>query len=150
MSCCWFVSVICPRWTMNKVCLSPISVQPLTVLVDYWFKTEEYPNKIAISSSQLQRQLILSQKADRICTTVLTIWSHSFPFFVCSSLHLCLSCTVAQFHLISLGSTAPFGRPSASLECLYSLSLRVLSTTQPLVAFSLDVDALSLWHSLPQ
>ena len=49
-----------------------------------------------------------------------------FPLFVCSSLHLCLSCSVAQFQ----------SPTSASLEFLHSLSLPVLSKTQLEKAFS--------------
>ena len=51
---------------MNSVCFSAISVQPFTVLVDCYFNTEELPNQIAISSSEFQRQIIVSQKTDWI------------------------------------------------------------------------------------
>ena len=60
---------------------------------------------------------------------------------------------------LSLGSTAPFGRPSASFENSFILSLllttpavslSVLSKTQLQKAFSLHVGALSHWHSPAQ
>ena len=60
---------------------------------------------------------------------------------------------------LSLGSTAPFIRPSASFENSFFLSLHltmptvslsVLPKTQLQKAFSLHAGALSLWHSLPQ
>ena len=58
---------------MNSVCFSPISVQPLTVVVDCWFKIEEFRNKMAISLSEFQRQIIVSETTDRIRVSVLII-----------------------------------------------------------------------------
>ena len=58
---------------MNSVCFSAISVQPFTVLVDCYFNTEELPNQIAISSSEFQRQIIVSQKTDWVRASFLTI-----------------------------------------------------------------------------
>ena len=54
LSCCWFVWVICLRLTKNSVCFSAISVQPLTVLVDCWFKIEELLHKMTILVSDLE------------------------------------------------------------------------------------------------
>ena len=124
-----FPSVISSRLTMNSVCFSPTPVQLLTVLVDCWFEIEEFFNKLAISSSEFQRQIIFSQKTDGIRASVLNIWSHSFLFslLISSSLSLMLSCAVPNLHLVPLGSTALFGRPSASLEFLHSLSLSMRS-----------------------
>ena len=60
---------------------------------------------------------------------------------------------------LPLGSTVPFGRPSASFENSFILSLRftmpavslsVLSKVRIKKAFSLYAGALSLWHSQPQ
>ena len=114
---------------MNSVCFFPISVQLLTVLVDCCSKIEEFPNRMAISSSDFQRQIILSQKTDRIRDSVLSIWAHSFLFCLLT----CLSCSVPEFHLVPHGFTAPFGRPSAFLEFLHSLSLftRSVQETTP-------------------
>ena len=114
--CCWFVSVICLRLTMNSVCFSPISVQPWPVLVDCCLKIEEFLHKMAISSAQNSRHIsFFLRKLTISSASVLNIWSHSslFCLLISSSLSLMLS------------STAPFGRPSASLEFLHSLSLDV-------------------------
>ena len=46
------VAAIGLRLTMNSFCFSD---QPLTVLVDCWFKIEEFPNKMAIPSAQNSR-----------------------------------------------------------------------------------------------
>ena len=110
------VSVVCLRVTMNSLSFCD---QPLTVLVDCWFKIEEFPKKMAISLSEFQREIILSQKTDRIRASVLDIWSHSFLFclLISSSLPLMNSSKVP------LGFPPPFGRPSASLEFLHSLFL---------------------------
>ena len=128
------VFVICLRETMNSVCFSPISVQPLTVRFDCWFKIEEFPNKMAISSSGFQRQIILSQKTDRIRASVMNFGSHTFLFClqISSSPSLMLGCTVPKFH---------FGLPRMSS---FTLSLRVLPKAQLQQAFSLHVGALSL------
>ena len=50
---------------------SAISVQSLNVLVDCLIKIQELPKKMSISSSEFQRQIILSQKTDRIHVSVL-------------------------------------------------------------------------------
>jgi hypothetical protein len=55
---------------MNSGCFFPIPVQLLTVLVDCCFKIEEFPDRMAMSSSEFQRQIILSQKTDRIGASV--------------------------------------------------------------------------------
>ena len=116
---------------MNSVCFSSISVQPLTVLVNYWFKIEELSTKMAISSSAFQRQIILSKNTDRIRASVLKTWSHSFLFslLISSSLFLSLTCAVPKFHL------APLRPPSHFF--IHFLSLPVLSKKQLQEAFSL-------------
>ena len=43
------------------------------------------------------------------------IFHHTLFFFICSSLHLCLSCSVAQFHLIPLRPPSNFSIHSLSL-----------------------------------
>ena len=51
---------------------------------------------------------------DRIHSSVVNIWSHSFLFclLISSSLSLILSPTVSNFHFAPLSFTAPLGRPS--------------------------------------
>ena len=131
---------------MNSVFFSLISVQPLTVLVDCWFKIEESPNKMSISWSEFQQQIILSHKTDRIRASVLNIWSHSFLLclLISSSLSLMHSCTV------------PLGSTAASLEFLHSLSLyafclrhnskSVLSSCGCSLALTLTI-SIGIWHS---
>ena len=125
---------------MNSVCFSPISVQPWTALVNCSFKVEEFPNKMAISFSEFQRQFILSQKTDGIRASFLNIKSHSFLFclLISSSLSLMLSCISSK---VPLGFTAAFGRPSASLESCHLLPFRVLSKTQFQKTFPLNAGA---------
>ena len=99
---------------MNSVCFSAISVQPLTVLVDGSFKVEEFPKKMAISSAQNSRhKSFFLRKLTISSASVLNIWSHSFLFC------LLISSTLS----LMLSSTAPFGRPSASLENCFILPL---------------------------
>ena len=69
------------------------------------------------------------------------ILDHTLSWFVCSSIHVCLSCPVAQFHLVPL-------RPPSNFF-IHTLSLPVLSKTQLQMAFSLHAGALSLCHSRP-
>ena len=88
---------ICRRLTMNSFCFSPISVQPLTVFVICWFKIEEFPNKMAISSAQNSRDKPFFLRKLTGFLPQFWIVDHTLSCFVCSSLHLCLSCTVAQF-----------------------------------------------------
>ena len=82
---------------------------------------------MAISSSEFQRQTILSDKTDRIRASFLNIRSHSFLF------HLLISVSHAQLHgsKVPLFFTTPFGRPSASLEFLHSLFKRSVQDTTP-------------------
>jgi hypothetical protein len=70
----------------------------------------------------------------------LWILDHILSCFVCSSLHLCLSFSVAQFHLVPL-------RPPSNF---FILSTRPVQDTAPEGVLSLHVGALLLWHSLPQ
>ena len=88
---------------------------------------------MAISSSEFQRQIIISQKTDRICASVLNICSHSFLFclLISSSLSLMLSCTLSNFHLVRIDNTAPFGRPSAAFEFPQSLFTSSIQDTTP-------------------
>ena len=106
---------------MHSVCFSPISVQPWTVLVDCWFKTEEFPSKIAISSSEFQRQIIL-RKLTRFVPP-LWVFDHRLSCFVCSSLHLCLSCSVPLRPLVGL-------RPPSNFF-IHSLSTCFVQDTTP-------------------
>ena len=112
---------------------------------------------MAISSSDFQRQIILSQKTDRTRASVLNICSHSFLFclLISSSLSLMLSCTVSNFHLVRIDYTAPFGRPSASFEFPHSLFTSSIKDTTPCGVLSSCGCSLSLtlttsigiWHS---
>ena len=130
------VSVIYLRVTMNSLRFSD---QPLTVLVDCWFKIEEFPNKMAISSAQNFKDKPLFLR--KLTGFVLQFWipDHTLSCFVCSSLHLCLSYSVPKFHLVPLRPLV--GPPRISS---FTLSLPVLSKTQLLVAFSLHAGARSL------
>ena len=96
---------------MNSVCFSPISVQTLTVLVDCWFKIEQFLQKMAISSESwsessffqwFSRQFSLSAQA--LC------------FLVYSSLHLFISV------YLSVQDTTPEGILS-SCGCSLTLTL---------------------------
>ena len=82
---------------MNSACFSPISVQPLTIIVDCWFKNEEFPNKMAISSAQNSRDKPFFLRKLTGFVPQLWIFDHTLSWFVCSSLHLYLSCSVASF-----------------------------------------------------
>ena len=70
------------------------------------------------------------------------IFDRTLSCFVCSSLHLCLSSSVAQFQLVPL-------RPPSNFF-IHSLSIPVLSETQLQKAFSPNAGAFSLGHSLPR
>ena len=76
----------------------------LVVFDSSWLKIAEVLHKMAIYSSEFQRQIILSQKTDRNRASLLNIWLHSslFSLLICSSLSLMLSCTGPKFHLVSL------------------------------------------------
>ena len=126
---------------MNSLRFAPIFVHPWTVLVDCCLKIEEFPNKMAISSAQNSRDkpFFLTKLAGFVPQC--WIFDHTRSCFVVSSLHLCLSCTVPKFHLVSLRPPSNFFIHSLSL------SLPVLSKTQLPKAFSLYAGALSLWHS---
>ena len=107
------------------------------------FEIEEFSNKMAISFSECQRQIILSQKTDRIRASVLNIRSHSFLFclLISSYLSLMLSCTVPKFHLVPLDFTWFY----CALWSAFGL-LRISSFTLSL--YSVCPRHHSLWHSL--
>ena len=127
---------------MSSVCSSPISVQPLTLLVDCWLKSEEFPKQMAISSAQNSSDKSLFLRKLTGFVPQLWIFYRTLSCFVCSSLHLCLSSSVAQFQLVLL-------RPPSNFF-IHSLSIPVLSETQLQKAFSPNAGAFSLGHSLPQ
>ena len=127
---------------MSSVCSSPISVQPLTLLVDCWLKSEEFPKQMAISSAQNSSDKSLFLRKLTGFVPQLWIFDRTLSCFVCSSLHLCLSSSVAQFQSVPL-------RPPSNFF-IHSLSIPVLSETQLQKAFSPNAGAFSLGHSLPQ
>ena len=87
---------------MSSVCSSPISVQPLTLLVDCWLRSEEVPKQMAISSAQNSSDKSLFLRKLTGFVPQLWIFDRTLSCFVCSSLHLCLSSSVAQFQLVPL------------------------------------------------
>ena len=89
------------------------------------------------SFSGFQRQIILSQKTDRIPASALHIWAHSFLFC------LRISSSLSLMH----SSKVPLGFTTASLESCHALPFRVLPKTQFQKAFSLHAGALSVWHT---
>ena len=88
---------------------------------------------------------------------------HTLFCSVCSSAHLliCLPCSVAQFHLVPLDFTAPFGRPSGrrlrppSNFFVHSLFARSVQDTTPEYVLSLCwcsliltlTTSMGIWHS---
>ena len=94
----------------------------LVVVDSLSFKLEEFPNKMAISSAQNSRDKSFFLKkliTVRMRASVLNIWSNCILFCLLISSSLSLMHTSKT----PVGFPAPFGRPSASLEFLYSLSL---------------------------
>ena len=133
--------------TMNSVCSSPISAQPLSVVVDCWFKIEEFHNQMTISSARNKRDKSFFLRKLTGFVPQLWIFNHILSCFVYSSLHLCLSSSVAQFRSsiwFYCALWSAFGLPRMSS---FTLSIPVLSKTQLQKAFSLHAGALSLWHS---
>ena len=137
------ISVICLRLTMNSLRFSD---QSLAVLVDCRFKIEEFPNKMAISSAQNFKDKPLFLKKLTGFVPQFWILDHTFSCFVFSS-----SLPLMHSSKVPLGSTTPFGRPSASFEnssilslhlTIPAASLSVLSKTQHQKAFSLNASAL--------
>ena len=72
------------------------------------------------------------------------IFHHTLSCFVCSSLHLCLSCSVAQFQS---SIWFQFSLPRINSFTLFTRSVQ---DTTPEGVLSLNAGALSLWHSPPQ
>ena len=119
----WVFSVSL-QFRFNRWLLSLIAV----------LKTEEFPNKMPLSS-EFQRQTILSEKTDSIRASVLNIWSHSFPFFVCSPVSHAQFQSFTWFPKVSLRPLVGLRPPSNFY--IYSLSLPVLSKKQHQNVFSL-------------
>ena len=106
---------------MNSVCFSPISVQPLSVLVHCWSKIEEFFNQMAISLSEFQRRILLSEKTDLLQCLSSDFKITLFRFrcrLISSALSLMLNSRVPK---VPLYCPTPFGRLSASLEFRHTL-----------------------------
>ena len=80
---------------MNSVCFSPVSVQQLIVIVDCSFEIEEFPNKMAISSSEFQRKNhLFSENCQDSCLSS----AYLITLFPVVSSHLVISVSHAQLH----------------------------------------------------
>ena len=89
------------------------------VVVDLWFKVEEFLHKIAIC--------LKNWRADQENRSFRVHWSdwalcsqHLLRLHAVLSVHLCISISLPLL-LCFFGSTSPFGRPSAFLEYRHSL-----------------------------
>ena len=113
------------------LCFSPISVQPLTLLVDCWLKSEEFPKQMAISSAQNSSDKSFFLRKLTGFVPQLCIFDHTLSCCVFSSLHLCLSCSIAQFLTSPLLSCALWSAFGLLRISSFTLSTRSLQNTTP-------------------
>ena len=137
----------------------PISVQPLTVVVDCWFKIEEFPNKMAISSAQNSRDKSFFLR--KLTGFVPQFWIFDHTQFPCSlfpqifisvsrtQLHGSESCAIPKFHLFHCTLWSAFGLRRISSFAL-SRSTRSVQDTTPEGVLSWCWCSLTLTHTLPQ